>query len=985
MVNPNVTLHAPKPANASTLVPELTEATRSTPIIPHEINFADVGNRSLDSVLEICEEMLGLEGELQGTEFIALNPKRADTGLGSFKINVSTGAWADFAESDAKGGDLISLVAYLNDCSQTDAAKTLESFLSAETVSEHSSAEVQISSTRTKKRHWQTEPGIEHIPYIQAMADEEVAWEPKEIAARSGKGKLVATYEYNNADNALHFMICRFVLDDGAKTFAPLSLWKDAEGSLSWQWVMPQGLRPLYNLSKLADAPISATVVIVEGEKAANALQVHLPDHVVVTSAGGARAPSKTDWSPLAGRKVIVWPDNDVAGKDYAEAVTVLLAGIQSAPSVRGLDLDTLYRNLALLQDWNFEAKLPELNGWDAADVLDLEIAPGWIAQELKAGLQAPTAVTPSVDTPDGGGCPNDFKVDGSGVKFLKVGAKGETKEIWLSSPIRITALARDRSGNDWASVLEFPDSDNRMHQWAMPRELLGGDPSAFCRTLLSMGALVTTENGNRSLLAQYLMSSNPTDRAISASHPGWYNDVFILTDGIGSVFGRTDDRVVLPTNDPSKSTIFEPSGTLEEWQEHVGHLCAGNSRVTVGICSALAGPVLKLMGEENGGFHFRGDSSSGKTTLLIAAASVWGHERKVMRNWNATQNGLEAVATAMNDTVFILDEIGQASRHELGATIYALANGQGKSRANQTGAARAISSWRMMLLSSGEVRMADVLSLGGEQSMAGHETRLVDIGADAGAGHGVFDVLHGAANGAALSLLLKANARKYFGVAGRAFVRALADPERQNDLLAEIRETLAAFETANIPEGADGQVQRVAHRFGLIAAVGELGIRLEILPWPVGSATDASRRCLDLWIRERGGSGAHENTQILEQIRRYLEQFGNSRFVELENTSYHPTSDPDRVFSRTGFRQLRADDTGTDYFVLPEMFKSELCAGHDSRRVAKLLKSLGFLGTDRHEKAPYNKHLPVLGTRKVYHIKAEILWAEEQGGPEIT
>jgi putative DNA primase/helicase len=336
-----------------------------------------------------------------------------------------------------------------------------------------------------------------------------------------------------------------------------------------------------------------------------------------------------------------------------------------------------------------------------------------------------------------------------------------------------------------------------------------------------------------------------------------------------------------------------------------------------------------------------------------------------------------------MNDTVFILDEIGQASRHELGATIYALANGQGRSRANQTGTARDSSSWRMMLLSSGEVRMADVLREAGERSMAGHETRLVDIAADAGAAHGVFEDLHGEANGATLSLLLKANARKYFGVAGRAFVTALADPERQSDLLNEISEAMVAFEAENVPEGADGQVQRVAHRFGLVAAVGELGIRLGILPWPAGSAVEASRRCLELWIRERGGSGAHEDTQILEQIRRYLEQYGNSRFIEME--SVFAPSDPDRVYSRTGFRQVRRNDTGTDYFVLPEMFKSELCAGHDSRRVAKLLKSLGFLGTDANKKAPYNKHLPDLGTKKVYHIKAEILGVEDQGEHEIN
>jgi hypothetical protein len=70
-------------------------------------------------------------GKRAGAELVALNPRRADRRLGSFKINRYTGRWADFATDD-KGGDPISLVAYLADVSQGEAARLLARMLGLE-------------------------------------------------------------------------------------------------------------------------------------------------------------------------------------------------------------------------------------------------------------------------------------------------------------------------------------------------------------------------------------------------------------------------------------------------------------------------------------------------------------------------------------------------------------------------------------------------------------------------------------------------------------------------------------------------------------------------------------------------------------------------------------------------------------------------------------------------------------------------------------
>ncbi len=71
------------------------------------------------------------DGVERAGEYIARNPRRADRRAGSFKVNVSSGRWADFATGDG-GGDLISLFAYLRGLSQIDAARQLAAMLGIE-------------------------------------------------------------------------------------------------------------------------------------------------------------------------------------------------------------------------------------------------------------------------------------------------------------------------------------------------------------------------------------------------------------------------------------------------------------------------------------------------------------------------------------------------------------------------------------------------------------------------------------------------------------------------------------------------------------------------------------------------------------------------------------------------------------------------------------------------------------------------------------
>lgn len=83
------------------------------------LRFDDVNAIALLSLPSLLSKWLP-DGVLSGREYMARNPKRSDRTRGSFKINTRTGRWCDFATGD-KGGDPVSLAAYLFDLSQKEA------------------------------------------------------------------------------------------------------------------------------------------------------------------------------------------------------------------------------------------------------------------------------------------------------------------------------------------------------------------------------------------------------------------------------------------------------------------------------------------------------------------------------------------------------------------------------------------------------------------------------------------------------------------------------------------------------------------------------------------------------------------------------------------------------------------------------------------------------------------------------------------------
>jgi uncharacterized protein (DUF927 family) len=416
----------------------------------------------------------------------------------------------------------------------------------------------------------------------------------------------------------------------------------------------------------------------------------------------------------------------------------------------------------------------------------------------------------------------------------------------------------------------------------------------------------------------------------------------------------------------------FKARGTLDDWRENQGKVCVGNSRLVFSVSTGFAAPLVYPTGEESGGVHFYGISSEGKTTLLRVAGSEWGGSDTpydYLVPWRATSNGLEPVAAHHCDSLLCLDEINQVSTREAGESAYMLANGSGKQRARRDGSGKPVVTWRILFLSSGEISLADKIQEDGRgRVLGGQQVRVVDIPADAGQGLGVFEDLHGHANGQAFADYLKAASNLYYGTAARAFIREVAcDFDAVADAAKKARDE---FVSDYCPLHADGQVKRVAARFGLIGAAGELATAFNILPWPEGEAERAARVCFDAWLEHRGGTGPAEIAAGIEQVRRFFQLHGESRFRQWEGDDLiHP------IAHRAGIKRRADIGSPWEFYVFPEVYTTEICAGFDARHLTKELIKRGFMipGKDR---AAGLEYVPGFGGKptRLYHFTSAIL-----------
>lgn len=554
---------------------------------------------------------------------------------------------------------------------------------------------------------------------------------------------------------------------------------------------------------------------------------------------------------------------------------------------------------------------------------------------------------------------PAGFRLSESGVYV--VDATGEKEDVFICAPLTIAAATRTREGEDWGRLLEFTDADGRQHEWAMPMSMLAGDGGEYRARLLSMGLTISPSRKARELLTTYIQTSMPDERVRCVARVGWHDGAFVLPD---ETFGA-GERVLFQSAAGADHRL-RVAGTLTEWQEQIARYCVGNSRLIFAVASAFAGTLLTLTDEGGGGFHYRGRSTIGKSTALLVAGSVWGgnNSKGYLDTWRATVNGLETVAELHNHGLLCLDEISQCDPRMVGETAYMLANGIGKARMTRTGGTRRRLEWDLIFLSNGEQSLSDLAAQAGQRTRGGQEARMCDLEADAGKGMGLFEELHGMASSDALARHLGAASRKYFGTAIREYLTQLvAYQEKMREAVRSVRD---AFLSEHVSAEASGEVWRVAARFALVAAAGESAC--EVTGWPQGTSLTAAAEMFKVWLGGRGTTGHKDDEAAMQQVRAFLEAHGASRFQDVTDTFA-------RVVNRAGFKRTLPGG-GTEYLILPEAFRREVCAGYDARATAQTLAGRGFLTRGDGRNLAKAEQLPELGRTRVYVVSAKVLEA---------
>jgi putative DNA primase/helicase len=566
------------------------------------------------------------------------------------------------------------------------------------------------------------------------------------------------------------------------------------------------------------------------------------------------------------------------------------------------------------------------------------------------------SASAPMISCPYGGG---RFEVTDKGVYFHGKDKEGNAQApLWICAPLHVVAKTRDEKSGEWGRMLEWLDDDGKKHQWAMPLELLEGDGTEVRRELARLGLHISPNQIARNLLAAYIKVWPVDARACCVDRLGWHGDVFVTPSG---PIGHTKELVVFQ-NAHAIEPAFSTSGNEYEWRDSVAALAQGNSRLVFALSVAFAGALAHIAGEDSGGFHFRGASSSGKSTALKLAASVWGNPSTYVRLWRGTINGLEGLAALHNDGLLILDEISQIDPNAAGDAAYLLANGQGKARANRNGLARAPQRWRLLFLSAGEESLSAIMARAGKKTSAGQEIRLADIEADAGASMGIFETLHGHPSAAALASAIKDASDKYHGTIGKKWLTYVV--VNRESLPALISGGIKSFLARAVPDGAAGQVERVARRFALAAVTGELATRYKLTGWREGEATQAALKCVVAWLEGYGGNSNREERAILDQVRAFIETHGASRFEDVKALN------DQRIPNRAGYYR-NGEDGEREFLVLPEAFRRDACQGFNEKTVKQVLTDAGVLLPGKDGKPTQVARLPgLLNSSRVYVIR---------------
>lgn len=264
----------------------------------------------------------------------------------SLKINAQSWRWQDYAAGKGRTGDLLDLWSEVRNLTGPELYQEAAAWAGVELDKKRRRPVASAAPLGGKP-----EPILADLPALKAKAEKPqlvpVVPVPDDAPPRPGRHcEHEATY-YDTAGNLIGY-VRKVRRPNGKKECLPLTLWRQPDGRMTWE---QKGFQKPYPLFRLPELIHPRPVLLVEGEAKAEIAADNLEGFVVVSWLGGTGTVEHADLTPLQGRDVTVWPDNDDPGREAAQKMAARLQEIGAA-SVRIVDVP---------------AGLPE--GWDLGDI----------------------------------------------------------------------------------------------------------------------------------------------------------------------------------------------------------------------------------------------------------------------------------------------------------------------------------------------------------------------------------------------------------------------------------------------------------------------------------------------------------------------------------------------------------------------------------------------------------------------------------------
>ena len=505
----------------------------------------------------------------------------------------------------------------------------------------------------------------------------------KEVARRE-KGEVEAVYRYTDDYNRV-----RIRKPDG-KSFRPIR--REGDG-----WVLgdPPGKLPLYHRDELAG---EAAVCVCEGEKATDAARRL---GLLATTSGSSSSAPKADWTPLAGRNVVLLPDNDPPGEKYARAVAAELHKLKPPAVVRIVRLPDL-PDKGDIYDY-----VEQQGGRPPAEIRALVEQ---IAEQAPIVADEPEPDAPAVDCP--------YEATSAGLVWMKPTNNGLTPTPLTTFTARIAAQVTHDDGVETHRVFEIEATQaGRTHKFTVSASQFGAMnwpvEHVGCDAIVFPG-FNAKEHARTAI---QMLSPNRTDRTVY-THTGWreIGNVWAYLHAGGAI-GPVGPLSYVETALPSGLDRYElpnpPTG------DDLKVAVRASLKLLDLAPDAIMVPLFCLpwravLGPGAFSVHLAGQTGTGKSELAALVQQHFGAAmtaKALPASWSSTGNALEGLAFVAKDAVLVVDDFAptgsiadvQRFHRDADHLLRAQGNRSGRQRMRADATLRPVKAPRGLILSTGE------------------------------------------------------------------------------------------------------------------------------------------------------------------------------------------------------------------------------------------------------------------------------------------